>query len=187
MPAASGLSGRDIVLGVTGSIAAYKSPDLARRLREAGARVRPVLTPGAERFITALTMTAVCDAPAALDPFHLPDGRTPHLDLARTAHAVVVAPCSADFLSALAAGRADTLLASVILATRAPVFLAPAMHDPMWTHPATRRNASLCRELGYQLIGPERGPLASGDSGLGRMTEPEQIVRRLATALGKKS
>ena len=181
------LSGREILLGVTGSIAAYKSPDVARRLQDAGARVTAVLTPGAERFITALTLTAVTGRPAATDPFLLAGGQMPQLALAKAADAVLIAPCSADFLSALAAGRADTLLASIVLSTRAPVFLAPAMHDPMWTHPATRRNTGLCRDLGYQFIGPERGALASGDTGQGRMTEPDDLVRRLATALSKKA
>lgn len=175
----------NIVLGVTGSIAAYKAPDVARRFMEAGASVRAVLTPGAERFITAVTLAGVTGAPAAVDAFDLSQGSMPHLALAKSAAAVVVAPCSADFLSALAAGRTDTLLASLILSTRAPVFLAPAMHDPMWTHPATLRNTKRCRSYGYRFLGPEQGALASGDSGWGRMVSPEDIVHGVMTVLSK--
>ncbi len=179
------LAGREIVLGVPGGIAAYKSPEIARRLMDAGAGVRAVLTPGAERFIAALTLAAITGRSASSDPFNLSDGKMPHLTLAR-ADAILVAPCTADFLSALAAGRADMLLSSLILTTRAPVLIAPAMHEPMWTHPATRRNAETCRSLGYHFVGPDRGALASGDQGLGRLSDPGLIVAELAKLLSKK-
>lgn len=180
------LAGREIVLGVTASVAAYKAPEIARRLMEAGAGVTAVLTPAAERFIPALTLAAVTGRPAFTDPFDLATGRMPHLDLAKKSSLILVAPCSADFLSALAAGRADTLLAAILLTTRAPVLLAPAMHEPMWTHKATRQNAAQCREYGYGFVGPEEGALASGDSGLGRLSAVEEIVAAVAKRLGKK-
>jgi phosphopantothenoylcysteine decarboxylase / phosphopantothenate---cysteine ligase len=108
-----------------------------------------------------------------------------HLSLSKSADAVLVAPCSANTLAKLAAGQADDLLTALALASRAPVFLAPAMHEPMWTHPATKKNVAACRSYGYRLIGPVRGPLASGDTGWGRLEDPVKIVEAVAAHLAK--
>jgi phosphopantothenoylcysteine decarboxylase / phosphopantothenate---cysteine ligase len=170
------LKGREIVLGVTGSVAAYKAADLTRRFLEAGAGVTCVMTPGATRFITPLTLAALSGRPVAQDMFDTSLWNMAHLKLAKEADAVVVAPCTAEHLSAFAAGRADDLISALLLAVRKPVLLAPALHEPMWTHPAVQRNVALCQEHGYSLIGPVQGPLASGDSGWGRMEDPLKIV-----------
>ena len=177
------LSGRTILLGVSGSIASYKAAEVARRLMDQGASVTAVLTAGAQQFITPLTFTAITGHPALTDSFALPTGTMPHLDLAKKASAVLVAPASANTMARLAAGLADDLLTSILLVTRAPIFLAPAMHEPMWTHPATQRNVTTLKGFGHTLLGPARGDLASGDQGLGRMVEPETIVAELIRAL----
>lgn len=177
------LSGRTIVLGVCGSVAAYKAAEIARRLMDAGAQVTAVLTAGAQEFITPLTFTAITGRSALTDSFELPQGAMPHLELAKKAAAVLVAPSSANTLARLAAGLADDLLSSLLLATRAPVFLAPAMHEPMWTHPATQRNVETLKGFGHKILGPATGPLASGDQGVGRLMEPETIVAELIRAL----
>lgn len=169
-------SGRSIVLGVSGSVAAYKAAEVARRLVEAGAQVTAVLTAGAQRFITPLTFTALTGRPALTDAFALSNGAMPHLDLAKSAAAVLVAPASANLLARAAGGQADDLLTSILLVTRAPVFLAPAMHEPMWTHPATQRNVETLKGFGHRILGPATGALASGDHGTGRMLDPEAIV-----------
>jgi phosphopantothenoylcysteine decarboxylase/phosphopantothenate--cysteine ligase len=177
------LRNREIVLGVSGSIAAYKSADLVRRFQEAGAGVTCVLTPSAVQFITPLTLSALSGRPAHHDILDLSVWNMAHLALARQADAVVVAPCTAHLVSQLAAGSSGDLLSALILTTRAPVFLAPAMHEPMWTHPATQRNVETCRSYGHKFIGPVKGPLASGDEGWGRMEEPVRIVEQVAAAL----
>ncbi|MBK8575752.1 MAG: hypothetical protein IPN90_08760 [Elusimicrobia bacterium] len=180
------LSGRTIVLGVSGSVAAYKAASLARLLMEAGAHVTAVLTAGAQQFITPLTFTAITGRPALTDAFFLPTGAMPHLELAKNAAAVLVAPASANTLARLAGGQADDLLTSILLVTRAPVFLAPAMHEPMWTHPATQRNVETLKGFGHTILGPATGALASGDQGLGRLLEPDTIVSELVRSLASK-
>lgn len=177
------LKGREIVLGVTGSIAAYKAADLVRRFRDAGADVTCVMTEGAARFITPLTLSALSGRAVQREMFDESLWAMAHLRLAKTADAVVVAPCTADHLAAFAAGRADDLLSALLLATRKPVFLAPALHEPMWTHPATQKNVRDCRAHGYRFLGPVKGPLASGDSGWGRMEDPLKIVAAVGKAL----
>ncbi len=176
------LAGRRIVLGVTGGVAAYKSVYLARRLVEAGAEVRTVMTRSAQRFVGAQSFSAVTGHPAESRLFA---GRTPipHTELARWAEAVVVAPATAKLLAKLAHGLSDDLLTTTLLATRAPVLLAPAMHTEMWEHPATRRNLARLEEDGYTLVGPAVGDLAGGDEGTGRMVEPEKIVAALTVML----
>ena len=183
----SSLKNREIVLGVTGSIAAYKAADLVRRFRDAGAGVTCVLTEAAARFITPLTLAALSGRPVGRDIFDDKLWSLAHLGLAKTADAVVVAPCTAEHLSLLAAGSGRDLLTALILATRAPVFLVPALHEPMWTHPATQKNVRACREYGYRFVGPVKGPLASGDTGLGRMEETDKIVSAVAEQLNKRS
>jgi len=179
--------GKRILLGVTGGIASYKSVWLARLLTQAGAEVDVVMTRAAGEFVGAITFEAVTGRSVhteLLGAGHALD----HIRLARQAQAVVVAPATADFLARAAHGHADDLLAACLLATDAPVLLVPAMNDRMWAHRQTLRNAQHLRELGYQVIDPDDGPLAVGEgNGPGRMPEPEAIfgwVGRLLEAPG---
>lgn len=184
------LINKHILLGVTGGIAAYKSADLARRLRDAGAQVRVVMTRGATEFITPLTMQAVSGNPVHL---HLLDPQAEagmgHIELARWADAVLVAPASANFMAKLAHGLADDLLSTVCLACDAPIALAPAMNRQMWTNSATQANRQTLEGRGVRLFGPGEGEQACGEVGLGRMTEPQHLVEMTAGlfALGSLS
>lgn len=176
--------GRRIVLGVTGGIAAYKTIAVARRLTLLGAEVDVVLTRSAQRFVTPLTFEGVTGRPVLTDLFSV-DGAARHIILGRDADAVCVAPATADFLARAAQGRADDLLATALLVTRAPVLLCPAMNDRMWSHPQVQANAAHCRDaLGHELAGPAEGPLAAGEAeGPGRMIEPEEIVEHIGRLL----
>jgi len=175
------LINKRILLGVTGSIAAYKSADLVRRLREAGAEVRVVMTRGATEFITPLTLQALSGEPVRTSLLDADaEAAMGHIELARWADAVVVAPASADFVARLAHGRADDLLAALCLASEAPLVLAPAMNRAMWANAATRDNCALLRERGVRFFGPAQGVQACGETGPGRMLEPPELVERLA-------
>ena len=177
--------GRTIVLGVTGGIASYKSAWLARLLTKAGAQVDVALTRSAAEFISGLTFEALTGRPAHTGLFD-PGRALDHIKLAKAAAAVVVAPATADFLARAATGQASDLLTAVLLATRAPVLLVPAMNDHMWSHPQTRANVAHLRNLGYAILEPDEGSLAAGEGeGPGRMPEPETIfahTRRLLTS-----
>ena len=164
-----------VLLGVTGGIAAYKACDLCRLLVRAGHDVTPILTPGAERFVTGHTFEALArrETPRELYP-HLAD-----------ADLLVIAPLSANTMAKLVHGEADTVLAQTVLAFRGPVLVAPAMNVRMWEHPATQANAAQLRERDVELIGPEEGELAEGETGVGRMTEPEDIFARCQVLLGE--
>lgn len=176
------LHGRHIVLGVTGGIAAYKSADLTRRLRRAGADVHVVMTSAATRFVAPLTFQAVSANPVWTDLFDpSAEAAMGHIAMARTADLVLIAPASADFMARLAHGLADDLLSTVCLATRAPVVLAPAMNGAMWENAATRANVDALRSRGIHLLGPGEGEQACGETGEGRMLEPAD----LAEAAGK--
>jgi phosphopantothenoylcysteine decarboxylase/phosphopantothenate--cysteine ligase len=170
------LTNKRILVGVTGGIAAYKSADLVRRLREAGAEVRVVMTDAAVEFITELTMQAVSGNPVHRQ---LLDSEAEmgmgHIQLARWADAVVVAPASADFLARLAQGRGDDLLTTVCLASGAPLAVAPAMNQQMWRNAATQANVATLRNRGIHIFGPGEGSQACGDVGPGRMLEPAEI------------
>jgi phosphopantothenoylcysteine decarboxylase/phosphopantothenate--cysteine ligase len=163
-----------VLLGVTGGIAAYKACELLRLLVGEGHEVTPVLTPDAERFVTAHTFEALARREAARDLY-------PHL---AAADLLVIAPLSANTLAKLAHGIADNVLTQAALAVRCPVLVAPAMNVRMWEHPATRANVALLRERGVELIGPEEGELAEGEHGVGRMSEPGAIVARCVELLG---
>ncbi len=176
------LAGRRIVLGVTGGVAAYKTAALARRLLEAGATVRPVMTQAATRFLGPQTLAALTGTHPVVDLFG-DRSVSPHTELARWAEAVVVAPTTAATLARLAHGLAADAVAATVLATTAPVLLAPAMHTEMWEHPATRRNVATLLGDGVRFVGPETGELAGGDVGAGRMAEPEDIVAELERVL----
>jgi len=179
--------GRRIVLGVSGGIAAYKCVQVARDLTLLGAVVDVVFTESASRFVAPLSFEGVTGRPV-VDSLWSVDGAARHIRLGREADLVLVAPATADLMARLAQGRADDLLSTVILVTRAPVVLAPAMNERMWSHPQTRRNARhLEHELGYRLIGPASGPLAAGEAdGPGRLLEPDEIVEAAGTVLGRE-
>ncbi len=166
-----------ILLGVTGGIAAYKACELLRLLVRAGHEVVPLLTPGAERFVTAETFDALARRPASEDPY-------PHLT---RADALVIAPLTANTLAKLAHGLADNVLTEAALAHRGPFLVAPAMNTRMWEHPATQANLDLVRARGVRVVGPASGELAEGETGVGRMSEPEEIARAVADALAPAS
>jgi phosphopantothenoylcysteine decarboxylase / phosphopantothenate---cysteine ligase len=171
------LSNKRILLGVTGGIAAYKSAELVRRLREAGAEVRVVMSAGATRFITPLTLQALSGQPVRSDLFDADaEAARGHIELARWADAVLIAPASANNLARLAQGLADDLLSTLCLATRAPLLVAPAMNHVMWENPATQDNLARLRERGVRICGPGSGGQACGEIGPGRMLEPPELV-----------
>lgn len=173
----TGLADKRLLLGVSGGIAAYKTAFLARLLVKAGAQIRVVMTEGATAFVQPLTFQALTGHPVhdtLLDPEA--EAGMGHIELARWADLVLIAPASADLMARLAAGMADDLLTTLCLATTAPVHLAPAMNQAMWQHPATCRNAAQLRQLGYTLIPPAEGEQACGDIGPGRMPEPETLL-----------
>ena len=173
---------RRVVVGVAGSIAAYKAPFVIRLLRQAGHEVKVVATESALRFIGAPALAAVSGQAVSTGVFDDP-AAVEHVAVAEWAELVLVAPASADLLARARAGRADDLLTATILATGAPVVLAPAMHTRMWLNPATRDNVAVLRERGLTVIEPDRGRLTGKDFGVGRMPEPEQIVSRSLAVL----
>ena len=173
---------RRIVVGVAGSVSAYKAPFVIRLLRRAGHEVEVVATAAALRFIGEPALAAVAGGPVATGLFDDPAAAS-HVALGERADLVVVAPASADLLARVAAGRADDLLTATILTTGAPVVLAPAMHTRMWTNPATAHNVATLRSRGLTVIDPDTGPLTGGDVGAGRLPEPERIVERALAVL----
>jgi phosphopantothenoylcysteine decarboxylase / phosphopantothenate---cysteine ligase len=180
-PAIDRLSGRTVALCVTGSIAAYKAAVLARLLVKAGAKVIPVMTTSAARFLGPVTLAGITGEAVATDMWDPAVHGELHVRIAERADLVAVVPATADFLARLAQGRADDLATAVALCTRAPVVAAPAMHPRMWHHPATRRNvATLAADQRVTLVGPVHGEVASGEQGMGRMVEPEAIAEALA-------
>ena len=171
------LSGREVVLGVTGGIAAYKSAEIVSRLRHLGAHVHVIMTQNATEFISPLTFQTLSANPVVTDTFAAPEyWNVEHVALAKLAEVFVVAPATANILAKMAAGIADDMLSTTLLATKAPVLAAPAMNTGMWTAPATRENVKILKSRGVQFIGPDSGILACGDTGTGRMAEPEDIV-----------
>jgi phosphopantothenoylcysteine decarboxylase / phosphopantothenate---cysteine ligase len=176
------LAGRRIVLGVSGGIAAYKAIEICRRLVDAGAYVMPVLTSGATRFVGPLTFSALASEPARTSLFDGPEP-IPHTRLGQTCHLVVVAPATARVIGHYAAGISNDLLTATLLATRAPVLVAPAMHTEMWEHAAVQDNLSVLRRRGVHIVEPESGRLAGGDIGAGRLAEPVRIVEAAAAVL----
>lgn len=175
------MQGSRVLLGLSGGIAAYKSAELTRLLVKAGAEVRVVMTEGAQAFITPLTFQALSGNPVhthLLDPEA--EAGMGHIELAKWADMIIVAPASADVMARLAAGMADDLLSTLCLATEADILLAPAMNQAMWRHPATQNNARTLQSYGYHLLGPDQGEQACGDVGPGRMLEAETIFTLLA-------
>jgi phosphopantothenoylcysteine decarboxylase/phosphopantothenate--cysteine ligase len=175
------LAGQKLLLCVGGGIAAYKSLELVRRLRDAGAQVQVAMTAGAQQFVTPLSFQALSGQPTRTTLWDsAAEQAMGHIELARWADRVIVAPATADLLARLANGHADDLVTTLCLATTAPLTVCPAMNHRMWLHPATQANIGLLRQRGAQVIGPEDGPLAEGESGPGRLTEPHAIVAALA-------
>jgi phosphopantothenoylcysteine decarboxylase/phosphopantothenate--cysteine ligase len=184
------LDGKKIVLGLTGGIACYKAAELTRALVKAGASVQVAMTQAATQFITPVTMQAVSGKPVFFDQW---DARIPnnmaHIDLTRDADAIVIAPCSTDFMFKLAHGACDDLLSTLCIARPAsvPLLIAPAMNVEMWQNPATRRNAAQVRADGIAVLGPAAGEQACGEVGMGRMLEPEQLLEEIIASFVSKT
>jgi phosphopantothenoylcysteine decarboxylase / phosphopantothenate---cysteine ligase len=178
------LAGKRIVLGVTGGIAAYKAVEVSRRLVDAGAHVMPVMTAGAERFLGTTTLSALASEPVRTRLWDDPETPIPHTRLGQTADLVLVAPATARLIGAYRAGLSTDLLTNVLLATRAPVVLCPAMHTEMWEHPAVRDNIATLRSWGVHVVDPDAGRMAGGDVGAGRLAAPERIVGTVEVVLG---
>jgi phosphopantothenoylcysteine decarboxylase/phosphopantothenate--cysteine ligase len=183
-----------ILLGVTGSIAAYKAVELLRLFVKARQEVHVMMTESATQFVGPLTFQALSGHPVVTNTLNPEGWQMAHLELPGKAEALVVAPASAEMLSRLARGAAQDIISTSVLAMPrnrsgkliAPVFLAPAMHEAMWMHPATQSNVKTLRQFGYQMIGPERGPLGRvGDEGMGRFSEPSAIASVVLKAIPK--
>ena len=179
----SGLAGQRILLGVTGGIAAYKAADLARRLQDAGAQVQVVMTDAATQFVTPMTFQALTGRPVRSSLWDAAaEAAMGHIELARWADRIVIAPASADLIARLAQGMGSDLLSTICLASEAPIALAPAMNRVMWANAATQANVATLRARGMQVLGPGDGDQACGEVGAGRMLEPMQIVNALDTS-----
>lgn len=182
----SALTGQKILLGVTGGIAAYKAAELVRQLRGAGAEVRVMMTQAATEFVTPLTFQALSGRPVHLKLLDsAEESAMGHIQLARWADRVLIAPASANVMARLRVGLADDLLTAVCLATTAPIVLAPAMNQAMWQHPATRENVAILKARGVRFLGPAEGSQACGETGPGRLLEPAEIVEALASGAGR--
>ena len=178
------LAGKRVLLIVGGGIAAYKSLELIRRLRERDGAVRCVLTAAGGEFVTPLSLAALAEDKVYRELFDLTDeAEMGHIQLSRNADLAVVAPATADLIAKMATGRADDLASTVLLATDKPVLVAPAMNVRMWHHPAVQRNLATLRQDGVAVVGPNEGPMACGEFGLGRMAEPDQILAAIEARL----
>jgi len=172
-----------VVLGVTGGIAAYKSAELTRRLKDRGADVQVVMTAGAREFVKPLTFQALSGRPVRTDLWDAAaEAAMGHIELARWPQRIVIAPATADFIARLAHGLADDLLSTLCLATDAPIVVAPAMNRLMWSNAATQANVAALRQRGLTILGPAEGAQACGETGAGRMVEPQAIVDALFAA-----
>ncbi|MHC8507943.1 MAG: bifunctional phosphopantothenoylcysteine decarboxylase/phosphopantothenate--cysteine ligase CoaBC [Rhodospirillales bacterium] len=175
---------RRVLLIVSGGVAAYKIPETVRRLRDAGCAARVILTKAGAQFVTPMTLQAVSGDQVHTDMFSLTDeSRMGHIELSRSADIVLAAPASADLIAKMAAGLADDLASTTLLATDKPVVIAPAMNVRMWEHPATQANIATLKARGVTLIGPAEGDMACGEYGMGRMAEPDEIVAGVLAAL----
>ena len=170
-------AGKKIILGITGGIAAYKTPELVRRLRDRGAEVQVVMTRSAEEFVTATTLQAVSGLPVRSNIWDKDaEAAMGHIELARWADLVLIAPATAEIMSRLASGAAPDLLTTLCLATEAPLAIAPAMNHVMWSNPVVQANRQLLEERGVRILGPDSGDQACGETGAGRMVEPDAIA-----------
>lgn len=181
------LEGKNVVLGVTGGIAAYKACELCSRLRKSGAQVYVIMTKNACEFVSPLTFETLSNHPVVTDTFKRPDTwEVEHVALAKRAELFIIAPATANIMAKMACGIADDMLSTTVLATRAPILLAPAMNTGMWENIATKENADTLRRRGVHFIGPEGGYLACGDSGAGRMSEAKDIFEAAERLLTKR-
>ncbi len=181
------LKGKKIILGITGSIAAYKAADLTSQLRKRGAEIFPVMTAAAQKFITPLTLQTLARNPVAAGLWDEGNGWQPgHVELADKADLMLVAPATADVIAQFAHGLAPDYLSSMYLVCRAPVLIAPAMNGKMWAHPATAANVAALKSRGVDFIGPEEGMLACGYEGIGRLWPVESIIERVEAILSAK-
>jgi phosphopantothenoylcysteine decarboxylase/phosphopantothenate--cysteine ligase len=178
------LAGRHIVLGVTGGVAAYKAAYLARRFIEAGSLVRTVMTPAATKFVGEATLAAITGNQPLMDLFDDTEV-SPHTVLAAWADVIVIAPATASTISKISVGESSNALTATVLASTAPVVIAPAMHTEMWEHPATQDNIKKLVSWGYHIVGPEVGALAGGDEGAGRLADPDLIASAVDDVLGE--
>ena len=178
------LGGRRIALGVTGSIAAFKAADLCSKLRQAGAEVEVVMTPAATQFVTPLTFQSLTGREVVVDMFSAREAEA-HIEVARRADALVIAPATADCLANLASGQTPDMVTLTALATTSPILVAPAMDSQMWEHPATRANRETLTARGLAFVGPKEGRLATGRMGAGRMAEPSDVLGALRQLLGR--
>jgi len=176
------ISGKKVVLGITGGIAAYKSVEVVRRLMESGAHVAPIMTAGAKRFIGEVTLSALASEPVKSSLWD-EDDPIPHTTLGQEADVILVAPATARLIGTYAAGISNDLLTATLLASRAPVILCPAMHTEMWEHPAVQENIRTLQNRGVTIVAPEDGKLAGGDEGKGRLASPNAIVSAVEQAL----
>jgi phosphopantothenoylcysteine decarboxylase/phosphopantothenate--cysteine ligase len=180
------LKDKTIVLGITGGIAAYKAADLASKLTQAGARVETVMTEAATKFITPLTLRNITGRPVVTDMFEMASEYSEeHIALAEAADVVIIAPATANTIAKLAAGMADDMLGCVVLATEAPVIIAPAMNDVMYANAVTQENIMKLKARGFTFIDPEYGRLASGKTGQGRLATTEKIIHSIEQAAGE--
>jgi phosphopantothenoylcysteine decarboxylase/phosphopantothenate--cysteine ligase len=178
------MTGRELVIGVTGGIAAYKTAALVSRLVQAGAGVSVVMTEAATRLAGPKTFEALSGRPVRTDMWG--PGAHPHIELAEAAELLCVAPATANLLAKAACGLADDLLSTLLLSFPGPILLAPAMNDKMWDKPAVQRNVDQLRADGFLLVGPEEGYLSCGTVGIGRMASPEKLFQVIAETLGKQ-
>ena len=182
------MQGKRILLIVGGGIAAYKSLELVRRLKERGASVRAIVTRGGAEFVTPLSLSVLTEEKAFTDLFDLKaEAEIGHIRLSREADLIVVAPATADLLAKMAHGLADDLATAVLLAADKRVLAAPAMNVRMWEHPATRRNLATLRADGIEFVGPDEGEMACGEFGSGRMAEPQAILDTIESLLGDET
>jgi len=171
------MKSKTIILGITGSIAAYKAADIASQLVKKSCDVHAILTSDGARFITPLTLKTLTRNPVITNLYDEELGNRPtHIELADSAHLILIAPATANILAKMAHGIADDAITAILLATRAPILVAPAMNGKMWSHPATEANVQVLKKRGVKFIGPQKGMLACGYEGLGRLWETDEIV-----------
>ncbi len=180
------LQGKNVLLGISGSIAAYKAAEIVRLLRKRGAAVYPIMTKAATYFVHPITFQTLASQKVTLTLFYKNNKEMRHLSLPRLADLLLIAPASANVIGKIASGIADEILTTIVLATEAPVVIAPAMDQGMYNSPILQRNISTLKAFGYRFIGPEKGELASGEVGRGRMTEPSKIVEYLEKLIGSR-
>ena len=181
----SKLKNKEVILGVCGGISAYKVPELVRALKKKGTSVTCILSANGARFVTALTLKTLSRNKVYESMFEDFEIAIEHIALAKKAAVVVVVPATADVISRLACGRAGDLLTSTVLSTKSPVLICPAMNENMWLHPATKNNAGLLEKYGYKFVQHQKGDLACGDSGIGRLADIDKIVEAIENILSK--